>query len=199
MRRWPKWWKGQPISCLLSPLTLESPAAKPSTQLTSKRLQLRPSQFSSRKGPAYRPRMTFCNGTTTQSTFPPQSGTFNGGKVSSWSASLPFCQTPPQLTFFCFREIKSKLADLSLSQGSLMMNLEGVIRTSSKNEFVIAFWQWMDCCKQYAWMGSEIKKKSSNSRVFTMIHIEVSSPCVFDSEHTSYITFYCGLAGQPFD
>jgi hypothetical protein len=36
--------------------------------------------------------------------------------------------------FFLFREVKSELADLSLSQGGLMMNLEGVIRTISNNE-----------------------------------------------------------------
>jgi hypothetical protein len=36
-------------------------------------------------------------------------------------------------TFFGFREAKSKPADLSLSQGSLKTNLEGVARTGTKN------------------------------------------------------------------
>jgi hypothetical protein len=40
---------------------------------------------------------------------------------------------------FCFREVKSQLADLSLSQGGLMMNLKGVVRTISKNKSTANF------------------------------------------------------------
>jgi hypothetical protein len=50
--------------------------AKSTTQLTSYRLYLRPSHFSSQKSP----RTCFCNGTKNQSTPALQSGTFNGGE-----------------------------------------------------------------------------------------------------------------------
>jgi hypothetical protein len=42
-------------------------------------------------------------------------------------------------TFFGFREVKSKPADLSLSQGCLKTNLEGVARTGTKNGSTAAF------------------------------------------------------------
>ncbi len=44
-------------------------------------------------------------------------------------------------TFFGFREAKSKPADLSLSQGRLKTNLEGVARTGTENGSATAFWQ----------------------------------------------------------
>ncbi len=42
-------------------------------------------------------------------------------------------------TVFSFREVKSKPADLSLSQGCLKTNLEGVARTGTENGFATAF------------------------------------------------------------
>jgi hypothetical protein len=48
----------------------------------------------------------------------------------------------------CFREVKSELADLSLSQGSLKKRLEGVIRTINKNESATDFRLKMDRCKK---------------------------------------------------
>jgi hypothetical protein len=62
-------------------------------------------------------------------------------KASRWSTSLPFHQILLRWTLFCFRDVKLKLSDLSLSQGGLMTNLEGINRTSTKNESSIAFWQ----------------------------------------------------------
>jgi hypothetical protein len=57
-----------------------SPAMKPSTQLSSLRSRLRPSQFSSQKGPNCCPSTSFCKVTKIWSAPPPQSGTFNGGE-----------------------------------------------------------------------------------------------------------------------
>jgi hypothetical protein len=45
----------------------------------------------------------------------------------SRSASHPVHRIAPQRTFTCFREAKSKLVDLSLTQGSLKNSLEGVV------------------------------------------------------------------------
>jgi hypothetical protein len=42
-------------------------------------------------------------------------------------------------TFFGFREVKTKPADLSLSQGCLKTNLEGVARTGTENGSAAAF------------------------------------------------------------
>jgi hypothetical protein len=42
---------------------------------------------------------------------------------------------------FSFREVKSELAELSLPQGGLMMNLKGVVRTISKNKSAANFQQ----------------------------------------------------------
>jgi hypothetical protein len=44
--------------------------------------------------------------------------------------------------------VKLKLADLFLSLGNPLTNLEEVVPSSSKNESTAAFWQWMDCCEQ---------------------------------------------------
>jgi hypothetical protein len=57
----------------------------------------------------------------------PDSASAVAAKASRQSASLPIHQLPPQQTFFCFRKVKSKLAHLSMSQGSLITNLEEVI------------------------------------------------------------------------
>jgi hypothetical protein len=46
--------------------------------------------------------------------------------------------------FFCFREVKSELADLMLSRGVLVTNLDGVRETGSKNDFASNFWRQMD-------------------------------------------------------
>jgi hypothetical protein len=53
-------------------------------------------------------------------------------KASRRFVSLLICRIWLQRTFFSFREVKSKPADLLLSQGSLKTNLEGVARTSSE-------------------------------------------------------------------
>jgi hypothetical protein len=54
-------------------------------------------------------------------------------KASRRSASLPIHQIRLQWIFFCFKEAKSKLVELSLSQGGLMTNLERVTQISSKS------------------------------------------------------------------
>ncbi len=46
--------------------------------------------------------------------------------------SLLICRIRLRRTFFGFREVKSKQADLSLSQGSLKTNLEGVLEPAPK-------------------------------------------------------------------
>jgi hypothetical protein len=125
------------------------PPLKPTVQLISQRLWMHPSQFSSREGPYYRPRTCFCNGTMSQSTSPPQSENFNGGegiKMICQASNLSHITTTD--CFLCKR-VKPELADLSLSQGSLRMNLEAVIQTSRKHKSAAAFWQWVDRCEQY--------------------------------------------------
>jgi hypothetical protein len=60
-------------------------------------------------------------------------------KAKKRSASLPIHRIPPRQMFFCFREVKSELADLMLSQGVLMTNLDGVVKTGSKNDSAADF------------------------------------------------------------
>jgi hypothetical protein len=62
-------------------------------------------------------------------------------KASRRFASLLICRIRLRRTFFSFRKAKSKPADLSLSQGSLKTNLEGVARTSTENGSATAFWR----------------------------------------------------------
>jgi hypothetical protein len=71
----------------------------------------------------------------------PHSRASNSGKGKKRSASRPICQQQLWRTFFCFREVKSELADLSLSMSGLMMNLDGVVRTINKNESAADFRQ----------------------------------------------------------
>jgi hypothetical protein len=47
-------------------------------------------------------------------------------KASRQYVRLPIRQIRLRRTFLCFREAKPKPAELSLSQGGLMKNLEGV-------------------------------------------------------------------------
>jgi hypothetical protein len=60
-------------------------------------------------------------------------------KASRRFISLLIRQIRLRRTFFGFREVKSKPADLSLSQGCLKTNLEGVARTSTENSSAAAF------------------------------------------------------------
>jgi hypothetical protein len=62
-------------------------------------------------------------------------------KASRRFVSLLIRQIWLQRTFFGFREAKSKPADLSLSQGSLKTNLEGVAQTGAENGSAGAFWR----------------------------------------------------------
>jgi hypothetical protein len=107
---------------------LESPAAKSTTHITQ---ALTVSQLIFKpKGQNCHPRMTFCNGTMTLSTPPPQSGTFNGGKGAKMIHQPSYLLSTTTADFFCFREVKLEQDDLLLSQGGLMTNLEGVIQTN---------------------------------------------------------------------
>jgi D-aminopeptidase len=76
-------------------------------------------------------------------------------KVSRQSTSRLIQRIPPQRTFFCFREAKSVLADLSLSQGSLKKILQGVLQTINKNESVAALRWKMDRCKKFIGISSD--------------------------------------------
>jgi hypothetical protein len=69
----------------------------------------------------------------------PHSRASNGGEGKKRSASHPICQKQLRQTFFCFREVKSELADFSLSKSGLMMNLDGVVQTINKNESAANF------------------------------------------------------------
>jgi hypothetical protein len=78
---------------------------------------------------------------TTQAMPPPHSRASNGGKTKKRSASCPIHRKQLRQTFFCFREVKSELVDLSLSRSGLMMKLDGVARIISKNESTADFWR----------------------------------------------------------
>jgi hypothetical protein len=99
--------------------------------------------------------MSFCNGLKIQFRPLPQSGTLNSGEGIKTVCQLSYLPSFAQQPFFCFREAKSELMDLSLSQGSIKKSLEGVIRTISKNESAIALRQWMDHCEKYVRIGSD--------------------------------------------
>jgi hypothetical protein len=73
----PKWRKGWWTSWMLSPYP--SGGETVNAVYITKALAT-PSQFSSWQGPDCRPRMSFCNGTMTQFTAPPQSRTFKDVK-----------------------------------------------------------------------------------------------------------------------
>jgi hypothetical protein len=55
--------------------------------------------------------------------------------------------------FFCFREVKSELADLMLSRGVLMTNWDGVVEISSKDNSAADVWRQMDRRKIFVWVG----------------------------------------------
>jgi hypothetical protein len=129
-RRRPGWCRHQ---------RLESPVAKPSTQLPSRRLWLHLNRFSSRQVQYCHPRAGFRERMTTQVMLPPHSRASNGGEDEKRSTSCPIRRKQLRRTFFCFREVKSELADLSLSKSGLMMNLDGVARIISKNESTADF------------------------------------------------------------
>jgi hypothetical protein len=78
-----------------------------------------------------------------------RSGTFKGSKGVNVIRQPSYLPNTTTVDFFCFREVKSKPADLSLSNSGATANFSGVTRTSSKNESVAAFWRWMDRCEQY--------------------------------------------------
>jgi hypothetical protein len=60
-------------------------------------------------------------------------------KASRRFVSLLICRIWLRRIFFGFREVKSKPADLLLSQGCLNTNLEGVARTGTENGSAAAF------------------------------------------------------------
>jgi hypothetical protein len=115
-----------------------------------------------------------------QSTLSPQSRTFSGGKGVKRICQPSHSPNTARQTFFHFWELKIDLADLLLSQGGLMTNLEAVVWTSLKKESAVAFWCWMDRLRKVrlTWLGQG-SKKSQNGQVFKMICIEVISPCYF--------------------
>jgi hypothetical protein len=58
----------------------------------------------------------------TQTPLAPHAGTFNGGEGIKTIRQHSYSPNTARADFFCFTEVKSKLADLSLSQGSLTTN-----------------------------------------------------------------------------
>ncbi len=68
-------------------------------------------------------------------------GLLIAAKASRRSASLSICRIRLRRTFFCFREAKLKPEDFSLSQGSLMKNLEGGHPNQQQKRVATAIWQ----------------------------------------------------------
>jgi hypothetical protein len=106
-------------------------------------------------------------------------------KESRRSASLPVLQIWLRQTYFCFREAKSKPADLPLSQAGLRQTWRGCPNQQQKRVrrlFAVDRPLWTVRPKR-CWGGLI---KSWNSWISKMFCIEVISPCLFYSEHTSY-------------
>ncbi len=101
------------------------------------------------KIPHCSPRASFCGRTKTQTPLTPHSGTFNGGNGIKTIRQPSYLRNTATADFFCFREVNLKLADLLMSKGGLIKDIEGVVPTRSKNESAATFWLWMKHCKQY--------------------------------------------------
>jgi hypothetical protein len=78
------------------------------------------------KVPHHHPRVGFCGRAKKQTLLAPHSGTFNSSEGVKMIRQLFYLPIWLQRTFFCFKEAKSKPAGLSLFQGGLMKNVEGV-------------------------------------------------------------------------
>jgi hypothetical protein len=90
-----------------------------------------------------------------------QSGILNGGDGIKMIRQPSYLLNTTTVDFFCFREVKSELVDLLLSQGGQMMNLEGVVKTILKNMY--AFWQKKDRWEHYSTIRD--KKVSCDKKV----------------------------------
>ncbi len=92
-------------------------------------------------------------------------------KASRQSVSLPICRVHLRQTFFCFREAKSKLADLSLPQGGLMTKLGGGRPNQQRNESAAAFLQKIYHCKQYIQISAKKALKSPEIAEFIKLFV----------------------------
>ncbi len=52
------------------------------------------------------------------------------------------------MDFFLFWKVKSELADVSLSQDSLKMSLEGAVWTSTIDKLAAAIQRWIEHCEK---------------------------------------------------
>ncbi len=123
----------------------------------------------------------FCGGAKKQALPAPRCKTFNGSEGAKIIRQ-------PWGIFFCFREANSKPADLLLSQGGLMKNLEGVARISSKNASAAAFQRYIDHCERYIWIGIKQALKSLEiaellkyfePKLFRLAHFILNTPSMF--------------------
>jgi hypothetical protein len=114
-----------------------------------------------------------------QSALPPQSRILmTATGQDDKSAFLHIHWRLTQRTFFCSREVKPELAGLLLSLGSLMTNLEMVDRTICKKRVRRRLLAVNGPLRKvhYSW-PKKVQKKAS---------FQYTSPCTFDSNHTSY-------------
>jgi hypothetical protein len=137
---------------------LEILAVRPSMQLTSQILWLRPSQFSIQKGPYFCPRMSFCNRTTTQSTPPPYSRTFNCRRRRHDNpAAVLLAKCRHSTIFFSFRELSQSWRSSHCPRAASSWAWR-VIWTLSEKESATAFRRWMVRGKQRLWVGLKVPK-----------------------------------------
>jgi hypothetical protein len=115
-------------------------AAKPLTQPPSRKLRV-PADFQAKKTKIIAPRPVSVEGRRNGLRLRLIRRILMAAKASRRFVSLFIRRIRLRRTFFGFREAKSKPADLSLSQGRLKMNLEGVARTVTENGSAAAFWR----------------------------------------------------------
>ncbi len=132
------------MSWLLLPLQYKKSGGKTVNAASVKKTLVMSQPISSRTVSYCCPRAAFCGRTKTQTSPVPHSSTFNGSEDIKPIRQPSYLLNTTTEDFFLFSEVKLKLTDLSLSQGGLMTNIEGVGRTSSKNKSAVPFRPWMD-------------------------------------------------------
>ncbi len=128
-------------------------------------------QFSFRKVPYRQPRADFCGGRKKQTSSALNSGTYNGGEGTKAICQPSYLPSTSTADIFLFQRGKVKAGRPLTASGRPHDKLgDGPLQTVHPNR---------------CWGGLQ---KSWNSWVYKIIRIEVISPCVFDSEHTSEIS-----------
>jgi hypothetical protein len=65
----------------------------------------------------------------------------------------PFLPDLAPADFFLISRVKSELADMMLTQGTFNSSWEGVISTTTKEDFAVASQRWMECLDKRVRVG----------------------------------------------